>query len=60
MKPLRLAVATAAALAVSAAPAAAFPPDGAISCVENSLWQTQYLLEHGQIDYPSEPCKPLT
>ena len=60
MNARRLAVATAAALALTAAPAAAFPPDGLISCVENTKWQTEYLLENGQIDRPSEPCKPLT
>ena len=60
MNARRLAVATAAALSILAAPAAAFPPDGAISCVENSKWQLEYYLEHGQIDYPTPPCKPLT
>ena len=59
MKPLRLAVATAATLAVSAAPAAAFPPEGAISCVENSKAGVEFYLENGYVQ-PVPPCKPLT
>jgi hypothetical protein len=55
-----LAVSGLVAFAGLASPAAATPPDGLVSCVENSKWQLEYYLEHGQIDYPTPPCKPLS
>jgi hypothetical protein len=63
MNARRIALTAVAALTLAgaaASPAAATPPDGLIACVENSKWQLEYYLEHGQIDYPTPPCKPLT
>jgi hypothetical protein len=62
MNARRLATALAAtslSLAALAGPATASPPDGLISCVENSKAGIEFWLENGYVQ-PVPPCKPLS
>jgi hypothetical protein len=46
-------------IAAFAGPAAASPPDGAVSCVANAAAGVQFYLENGYVQ-PAPPCKPLS